>query len=125
MDRSSGIPRQRGLRGITAIIRSRTKSTTVTRVTETTGALDQAEETKSEHSESLWLFEPEEARSRVPEGERIDGDLGALAIADGTVDIQNGDRLTHGGVEYEVDTVVGRPDDGSTDYWAINLVRRH
>lgn len=125
MARSSGIPRGRGLRGITRIISARTTPTTITRPNEQKGSLDQTEEFTSTHQEDLWVFAPNEQRIQSLAGERLTGDLAALAIADGTVDVQPDDRLTHGGVEYEVDSVEGRPDDAETDYWTISLIRRH
>lgn len=125
MVRSSGIPRGRGISGITRIIASRATSNTITRVSESTGSLDETTETTTQHSETLWVFDPREVNVQSVAGERVTGDLTGLAVADGTVDIQKDDRLTHGGVEYEVDTVVGVPDEENTDYWTISLVRRH
>lgn len=132
MVRSTGLPRRRGLTGITRVIRSRTRSVTVTRVTESTGSLDQTTETETDHTESIWLFEPRESVAQEIAGERLTGSLGGLVVADGTVDIQHDDRVVHGGVEYEVDTVVGHPNDGDangadspdTNFWIIDFVRR-
>jgi hypothetical protein len=132
MERSTGLPRQKGLAGITRVIRARTRSVTVTRVTETKGSLDQTKESTDGHTEQMWLFEPREAVAQEIAGERLTGSLGGLAVADGTVDVQPDDRVTHGGVEYEVDTVVGHPNDGDadgtastdTDFWVVNFVRR-
>jgi len=125
MVRSSGIPRGRGVAGITHIIGARATATTVKRVTESKGSLDATTETTAAHTEDVWLFDPTETNIQASAGERVTGDLGGLAVADGNVDIQHGDRLTHGGVEYEVDTVVGVPDDARTEYWQITLLRRH
>lgn len=125
MVRSSGIPRGRGIAGITRIIAARATATTVTRVTESKDSLDSTTESSSEHSEDVWLFNPDEASVQSIAGERVTGDLGGLAVADGSVDIQKGDRIVHGGVEYEVDTVVGVPDEEQTNYWQISLIRRH
>lgn len=126
MVRSSGIPRGRGFMGITRIIASRASPTSVTRVSTTTGDLDQTVESTTEHIEDLWVFVPDERSVQALAGDRSYGDLGCLAIEpeNNTVDIQKGDRITHGGVEYEVDTIEGRPDDDDPDYWSISLVRR-
>lgn len=124
MVRSSGIPRSRAFSGISRIVAARATATTVARISTSKDSLDSTTETTAEHSETVWLFNPDEVRSQSLAGDRITGDLGGLAVADGTVDIQNGDRVTHGGVEYEVDTVEGRPDDDSPDYWEITFVRR-
>lgn len=123
-ERSSGIPRNRGMGGITRIVSARTRATTVQRVTKSKGSLDSTTETTSEHTEDIWLFSPEENRVQSKVGERITGDLGGLVIADGRVDLENGDRISHGGVEYEVDTIVGTPDDKEPDYWAVSFLRR-
>lgn len=132
MTRSTGIPRKRGLNGISRIIRSRTRTVTINRVSESKGSLDETTTTTTEHSERIWLFEPRENVSQEIAGEQLDGSLGGLAVADGTVDVQHNDRVTHGGVEYEVDTVVGHPADGNadgtpspeTDFWLITFMRR-
>jgi hypothetical protein len=132
MNVSSGLPRKHGLRGISHVIRARTRSVTVDRVTETTGSLGETQTTTAEHTESMWLFEPRESVAQEIAGERINGGLGGLALADGTVDLQHNDRITHGGVEYEIDTIVGHPEDDKTDatdspdtdFWLVSFVRR-
>lgn len=132
MELSTGLPRQKGIAGATRVIRARTSSTTVKRPTESKGSLDETTTTLSEHVEDLWLFSPQESIAQEIVGEHPNGSLGALAVSDGTVDIQHNDRITHGGVVYEVDTVVGHPEDGDadgtrsegTDFWMIDLVRR-
>lgn len=133
MTRSSGISRHRALAGITRIISARARSVTVQRPEQSTGELDEVTETTTEHSEDIYLHDPGENIAEVAAGERTVGDLGGLAVSDDSVDIQHGDRITHGGVEYEVDTVVGLPvdddSDGSespdTDYWKITFIRRN
>lgn len=130
--RSSGIPRDKAIGGLGAILRGRTAPKTVTRPTKSTGSLDQTTETTASHTESLYLFRPQEAVADTMAGERITGDLGGLAIADGTVDLSKDDRVTYGGVEYELDTIVGVPEDDepdgtdspNTDYWRLSFVRR-
>lgn len=130
MTRSTGIPRGRGLDGISRIIRSRTRTVTVNRVNESKGSLDETQTNTSEHTERLWLFEPRENIAQEIAGERLEGSLGGLAVD--SLDIQHNDRITHGGVTYEVDTVVGHPDDGDadgtnspdTDFWMVTFTRR-
>lgn len=130
MVRSSGLPRQKGIGGITRIVRARTSSVTVSRPTESSGTLDEKTTTTSGHPEDMWLFEPRETVANELVGERVEGGLGGLVVADGTVDIQKDDRVTHGGVTYEVDTIVGHPEDGDpgsspdTDFWVVSFVRR-
>lgn len=132
MTRSTGLPRRTGIAGITRVVRARTSATTVSRVSTSKDSLDQTTTTTSDHTEDLWLFEPRESVAEELVGERVNGGLGGLAVADGTVDIQRDDRITHGGVEYEVDTIVGHPEDGDadgttsseTDFWLVTFVRR-
>lgn len=117
---------------MTRIIRSRTRSVTVSRPTTTKNSLDGTSETVEEHTEHIWLFQPREQVAAEVAGDRITGSLGGLVVAGRAVDIQKDDRITHGGVEYEVDTVIGHPDDNSadgtqslgTDFFIINFVRR-
>lgn len=132
MARSTGIPRRKGLAGIRRIIGLRTRSITVSRVTASKGSLDETSTSTTDHTEDLWLFEPRESVAEELVGERVNGGLGGLTVADGTVDLNKDDRITHGGVEYEVDTVVGHPEDGDsdgtaspdTDFWLATFVRR-
>lgn len=131
--RSTGIPRSKGLLGIRRIIGSRTRSVTVKRPSTSTGSLGETDtDSTDNHPEYIWLFEPDETVSTEITGERLDGSLGGLVVADGDVDIQHNDRVVHGGVEYEVDTIVGHPQDGETDgdqspeteFWYITFNRR-
>lgn len=128
--RAGGAPIGEAQAVIESIIDARTRSVTVTRPSKSTGSLDETTETTSDHTEQLWLVSPSEYISEVETGERTTGDLRALGT-DG-IDVQHGDRITYGGVEYEVDTVVGRPDDNPADgtnhsgieYFDITLIRR-
>lgn len=132
MVRSTGLPNTPGIAGLTRVIRARTRSVTLSRVSETKGSLDQVETTTSDHTEQIWLYEPRENVAEEIAGERLEGGLGGLVVADDTVDVQKDDRIQHGGVEYEVDTVVGHPEDGAadgtqspeTDFWMISFTRR-
>jgi len=117
---------------MTRIIRSRTRSITVSRPTTTQNSLDTTEETLSEHTEDMWLFQPREGVGQEFAGERISGSLGGLVVAEDDVDIQHNDRITHGGVEYEVDTTIGHPEDApadgtaspEVDFYVVNFTRR-
>lgn len=113
MARAGGAPRGRALGAITKIIGSRTSATTITRPTTTTDSLDQKTETTTTHTEDLWITEPSKVQTEVSTGERLDADLMALGI-DG-IDVQQDDRIDHGGVTYEVDTVIGVPEDNDAD----------
>jgi hypothetical protein len=126
------IPHRRGLSGIRRIISEHTQPVSVGRITETTGPLDETVTSQNDHTESLWLFNPDESVAQEITGEQLVGQLGGLAVADGTVDLEHNDRITYGGVEYEVDTVVGIKNDDAadgtaspdTDFWVISFVRR-
>lgn len=128
-ERAGGAPRGRALGTISSIVHQRTQTYTITRPTQTTGSLDQTTETTATHDEELWLFDARESSREVLAGERLTGSLGALGL-DG-IDIQPNDRLTHGAVTYEVESVVGKPDDAdadgtahsNTDYFVIQLTR--
>jgi len=131
--RSTGIPRSKGLIGIRRIIGSRTRSVTVKRPSTSTGSLGETDtDSTDDHTEHIWLYEPNESISSEITGERLDGSLGGLVVADGGVDVQHNDRVVHGGVEYEVDTIVGHPEDAepdgtespTTDFWHITFNRR-
>lgn len=132
MPRSSGIPTSRPISGITRIIRSRARSVTVSRPTVQKNSLDGTSETITEHTEQMRLFEPRESIAEEVTGERVNGGLGALVVAESTVDVQKDDRITYGGVEYEVDTIIGHPQDGQpdgtespeTEFYVISFTRR-
>lgn len=127
---AGGVPRGRALGAIRNIIEGHQEQVTVTSVTTSKGALDQETETTTTRTERLWLFDPRKSVQEVAGGERVQGDLSALG-KDG-IQVEKGERLTHGGVEYEVDTVTGFPEDESADgtthdnveYFRIELVRR-
>ncbi|WP_226041174.1 hypothetical protein [Natrinema sp. DC36] len=116
--------------GITRIISARATAKTFTSVSQTKNSLDQTDETTSEYSEDMWLFDPEERTTSEVAGERVRGDLGGLIIAEGDGSgnyeepVERNDRIVHGGVEYEVDTIVGVPDDEEPNYWTISFIRR-
>lgn len=132
MVRSTGLPQSKGIAGITRIVRARVSAVTISRVSTSKGSLDESSTSTSDHTEDLWLFEPRESVAEELAGERINGGLGGLAVADGTVDLQTDDRIVHGGVEYEIDTIVGHPEDDEpdgtdspeTDFWLVTFTRR-
>ena len=84
MVRSTGFSRSRALGGITRIIGARATAKTFTNPTKTKGSLDQTNETTSEYSLDVWLFDPEENVVGVDAGKRVTGDLGGLIVDDGT-----------------------------------------
>lgn len=125
MVRSSGLPTSRGRHGMRRVVSARSEPVVVTRPTTTVNDLDETVETTSEHTESLRLYEPQERRAAQRTGERVEGALGGLAVADGTFDMQRGDRVTHGGVVYEVDSVVAHPSTNDPDLYVLDFTRRN
>ncbi len=127
--RSGGVPTDRGVTAISSVISQRVRPIVIKRPTTETGPLDETTETLSEHTESLWPVSPSERIEITDTGDRLQGDLRALAL-DG-IDVQTNDRITYGGVEYEVNSVIGQPEDAQADgtdhdaveYFDISLVR--
>jgi len=126
------IPRSRPLRIVRQIIEQRARSVVVERPVTTVTELDEETSTLEQHTEQMWLHSPDERITREPSGERTVGELQAHAAAHESVDLKVGDRITHGGVEYEIDAIIGRPTDEQpdgdrtpeTEYWVIDFVRR-
>jgi hypothetical protein len=118
--------------GMTTVVSARTSAVTVSRPVESTDSLDAVTTTTSDHTEDVWLFQPQERVSEQLVGEQLDGSLGGLLVSDGTVDLQLNDRVIYGGVEYEINSVVGHPDDDkpdgtaspNTDIWIVDFARR-
>jgi hypothetical protein len=124
MVRSTGLPTQKAHSGMRRIISARSEPLVVTRPTTTVNSLDETVETTNEHTETVWLYEPQERRAAQQTGERVTGALGGLAVADGTFDMERGDRVTHGGVEYEADAIVAQPSTDNTELYVIDFTRR-
>lgn len=132
MTRSTGLNTNPLVGAITKVIAARSRTYQVRRPTEHVGSLDEVTDTTTEHPEYIYLFESSEQVSDEITGARVDGDLGGLVVADGAVDIQYGDYVDYGGITYQVETVVGMPDDSDMDatvdsertrYWNLGLVR--
>jgi hypothetical protein len=132
MNVSTGLPRAKGIAAVTHIISARAEPVTITRPTKSTNEFDEITETTAEHTELMWLFEPDEGVSEEITGERINGGIGGLVVNDGGVDIQTGDTTTYGGVTYEAESIVGHPSDtepdgtaqSDTDFWMVRFTRR-
>lgn len=103
-------------------IGARSSDYTVTRVTETVNDAGETVTTESTHTVSLWCFEPRNVTAEFSSGEHTSGSLQALSNP--SEDITFDDRLTHGGVEYDVDDVSMYPDAKSPVYRRLTLVRR-
>lgn len=103
-------------------ISARATEYTITRVTETVNEAGEVEETESTHTATLWCFSPRNMTSQLMSGEHTSGSLQALMIP--SEDVTFDDRLTHGGVEYEVDDVIIYPDKTQPTCHLLVLVRR-
>lgn len=133
MARSTGISTRQSRHAMSRLIRQRAQSVTINRPVRMTNALDDTDETIDEHTESMWLFDARESIADEIGGDRINGGLGGLVVAGRAVDLDKDDRITHGGVEYEIDTIVGQPVDDDPDgtcspettFYIVNFVRRH
>lgn len=127
---STGIPRRRVHGHLTSIIDARAESVVVTSVVETTNSLDEVVEQTSEHTEQMWLTDASEGRASELAGEYSTGTLVGLAAADGAVSASVGDTVTYGGVEHEITSIVGKPNDGDvgnspdTEFWVFEFERK-
>lgn len=131
MARSNGISRDLHFSRMRSVVGARATTTTFTRPTVSTGTLDETTETTTEFTEQVWVYNPRERTTQADAGERILGDMRGLQVADTSYDpatddppIQKDDRITHGGIDYEVLTVVGLPDEQNPDLWMIEFERR-
>lgn len=129
--RSTGISRDLHYSKMRTIVAARSISVVFTRPTVSTGTLDETTETTSEFTEQVWVYNPRERTTQADAGERILGDMRGLMVADTAYDpntdsppIEKSDRITHGGVDYEVLTVTGLPDEQDPDLWMIEFERR-
>lgn len=95
---------------------------TVERVTVTPDSMGGVSETSSTHSESFWVFRPNEFQLNIDIGERFDGDIGALCLSE--ADVQVNDRIIYGTDEYEVTGIIARPTEENNQFKILNLERR-
>jgi len=118
-----GISRDDSLILMARTVRHRAIPIEIRRATTTTGSLDEQQETVSTRTEGVWLFNPRENEAPSRVGDRIDGQLGGLVVADGGVDIETGDELTHGSGDYEIREIIGLPNDTDPYLWQLSLTR--
>jgi hypothetical protein len=57
----------------------------------------------------IWVYDPQEVNVDTEFGDRLSGDLQALALPNADVEVH--DRLTHGVDSYEVERVMHLPDN--------------
>lgn len=103
-------------------VSARTSDYTITRVTETTNDAGEIVDSEQEHQRTLWGFEPIETTVQSRSGERSTGAIQALAQP--SEDIQLDDRITHDGIEYEVDGRDKLPSAKSPTVIKYTLIRR-
>lgn len=101
------------------IIKSNQKTYIVTRPNKSVDSVGEVTETESTHNCPLWIQRQFEFSEMTDFGEFLEGDLyGVVRPSD---DIQEGDRITHGGAKYEAETKVGHPSDDNAQYYVISF----
>lgn len=88
-----------------------------------------SDETIATHEADIWLFDPSERSVQTVRGVRLTGTLSGLLVPEDHVRhladfdaIQSGDKLEHGGAEYEVTGINGLPSNNQLDVVEVNLV---
>lgn len=97
---SSGIPNRGGLRAISRIVASHEEPYTFVTISYTTDELDNKVETETEYTENVWFYRDEIRLVQELVGERTVGGINALTTA--PTSIEEDDRVTYDGVEYDV-----------------------
>ena len=107
---------------IRTIIRKRSESKTVTRITYVKDSVGETvNDSESTVSVDMWLFDPMEVNIKVESGDRLVGDLAGLALSG--ADVQVGDRIDDGSVTYEVEEVMDLPRESTPEYKGFVLER--
>lgn len=82
------------------------------------------------HTQNLWLYDPAYEYAQEEIGVTISGDLGGLAIptefeSDGEpdFDLQENDRVNHGGEKYAVETITKYPNEDDVQTIVISFTR--
>lgn len=114
------LPTSRGHDALHAAISSRMTTYTLTRPTQTTGAMGGTDGT-TDVSVELWVFDPNEVNTDTDFGERLNGSLGGLTQP--STDVQVGDRLTYQSIEYEVAETMTYDSAVGDTYKLVNFVR--
>lgn len=70
----------------------------------------------------MWVYDPQEVNLDTEFGDRLGGDLQALALP--SADVQVHDRITHGIDAYEVERVMHLPDNDRQKLKKFALNRR-
>lgn len=107
---------------IRVIIRNNQEEYTAQRPTYSTGPMGQTQESEAPVTYDMWIHTPMVMNLQNEYGERLDGDLLALALP--SADVQTNDVITHGTNDYEVQEVVQLPNDQNVDYKVVSLDKR-
>lgn len=118
------IPRSRAHGTMRTIVRQRSTLYDITRPSQgQTGRFGESDETTTTITDvSLWLFEPNEVNIDTEHGDRLGGDLQALALP--AADVAVHDRLDHGGDSYEVERIMHLPDNDNQQLKMFSLQKR-
>jgi hypothetical protein len=87
---------------------------------------DVTDKTQRNDPAHLYLYRPGESEVQVPGGVRTEGSLQGLAVNDrGGIqpNIEVGDHLTYGGVEYELESMTGVHRDENPPIFRLRFNR--
>lgn len=120
------IPTSRADGSMRQLVRINAQEYTVTRPTEGAGRFgdpgDTSATSTATHTEDLFLFSPNDAVIQTEFGERENADLFGLALSG--VDLQERDRITEDGVDFEVTSTEYHPSGHDKQFLAFDLVKR-
>lgn len=109
------IPTSNSHQRLRQIIRTRSDTYDIERVSTSSGRFGETDQsTTTITGVELWVYDPLQTNVGTQFGERLGGDLQAVALPN--ADIQYDDRITHGAATYEVDTIVHKPDEDDQQY---------
>lgn len=118
------IPRSPVNGALRTVVRRRASSYDVTRPDQDSSGRfgENAESTTTVSGVSAWVFEPTEVNVDTEYGDRLGGDMQALAMP--SADVQVHDRFTHGSDTYEVERIMHLPDNDDQVLKMFSLERR-
>jgi hypothetical protein len=118
------IPNTRARGVMQTVVCKRASDYDLTRPTTTeSGRFGESSETTTTVSDvSLWVYRPDELNDDTEYGDRLTGDLNALAQPEADIQVQ--DRLTHGVDEYEVKELMHLPDNDDKVLKKLSLEKR-
>jgi hypothetical protein len=116
------IPTSRAYKLLRQVVREHLVEHSVVRTTHAAGRFGEDEETESTITVEAWLHQPTEINVDTPYGDRLGGDLEALALP--SADVEVGDEYPHGGETYEVQRIQHLPDNDDKKLKRFSLTRK-